>query len=133
METSKLSWADSTLKKDDSKDYDDSEDEVNKMKTLFQPIFEAYIESIFKTVEGQILEALAKTTFLDNLKAGLLKNISGKTLWITRETIKSMEKISVIQIGASKYPIFFSFSKEDEKIVAEFLTGDQGEEENLID
>ncbi|VFQ96638.1 unnamed protein product [Cuscuta campestris] len=46
----------------------------------------------------------------------------------TRETVKSMEKVTLVQFEDSKYPAFISCSKADERLVADFLTGEQAEE-----
>ncbi|VFQ88681.1 unnamed protein product [Cuscuta campestris] len=116
----------------DPEEGQDSMEEEKKVQTLFQPAFEAYFESIFKAVECQILEGLAKKVLLDKLKSGLLQNMSGKTLRATRETVKSMEKVSLIQFEGSKHPIFFSSSKADEKLVMDFLTGEEPEESQII-
>ncbi|RAL48864.1 hypothetical protein DM860_001184 [Cuscuta australis] len=115
----------------DPEEVEDSMEEEKKAQTLFQPAFEVYFESIFKAVESQILEALAKKVLLDKLKSGLLQNMSGKTLRATRETVKSMEKVSLIHFEGSKHPIFFSSSKADEKMVIDFLTGEEAEESQI--
>ncbi|VFQ93051.1 unnamed protein product [Cuscuta campestris] len=113
---------------DGSVENKEPEDEEKKIQMLFQPAFDAYFETIFRAVERQVLEALARTTLLDKLKMGLLQNMSGKTLRATRETVKSMEKVTLVQFEDSKYPAFISCSKVDESLVAEFLTGEQVEE-----
>ncbi|VFQ70674.1 unnamed protein product [Cuscuta campestris] len=112
----------------DSQETKEDGDEEKKLQKLFQPAFEAYFETIFRAVESQIQEALAKTSLLDQLKMGLFQNMSGKTLRATRETVKSMEKVTLVQFEDSKYPAFISCSKADERLVADFLTGDQAEE-----
>ncbi|VFQ76018.1 unnamed protein product [Cuscuta campestris] len=48
----------------------EAEDEEKKIQMLFQPAFDAYFETIFRAVERQVLEALARTTLLDKLKNG---------------------------------------------------------------
>ncbi|VFQ61973.1 unnamed protein product [Cuscuta campestris] len=113
----------------DSEVIKEDEDEEKKLQKLFQPAFEAYFETIFMAVERQMQEALAKTSLLDKLKMGLFQNMSGKTLRATRETVKSMEKVTLVQLEDSKYPAFISCSKADERlVVADFLTGEQAEE-----
>ncbi|VFQ99288.1 unnamed protein product [Cuscuta campestris] len=104
------------------------EKEEKRVQKLFQPAFEAYFETIFKVVERQIKEALARTELLDKLKMGLFQNMSGKTLRATRETVKSMEKVTLVQFEDSKYPAFVSCSKADEGLMAEFLTREQAVE-----
>ncbi|VFQ74025.1 unnamed protein product [Cuscuta campestris] len=111
-----------------SEEVKEAEDEEKKIQMLFQPAFEAYFETIFRAVERQVQEALAKTSLLDKLKMGLFQNMSGKTLRATRETVKSMEKVTLVQFEDSKYPAFISCSKADERLVAEFLSGEQAEE-----
>ncbi|VFQ90753.1 unnamed protein product [Cuscuta campestris] len=115
-------------KKADPEEIKEDEDEEKKLQKLFQPAFEAYFETLFKTVKTQILEALARTSLLDQLKMGLFQNMSGKTIRATRETVKSMEKVTLVQFEDSKYPAFISCSKADERLVADFLTGESAEE-----
>ncbi|VFQ70717.1 unnamed protein product [Cuscuta campestris] len=59
---------------------------------------------------------------------GLFQNMSGKTLRATRETVKSMKKVTLVQFEDSKYPAFISCSKADEGLMVEFLTGEQAAE-----
>ncbi|VFQ73322.1 unnamed protein product [Cuscuta campestris] len=113
---------------DGSEETKEAEDEEKKIQMLFQPAFDAYFETIFRAVEKQVQEALARTSLLDKLKMGFFQNMAGKTLRATRETVKSMEKVTLVQFEDTKYTAFISCSKADERIVAEFLTGEQVEE-----
>lgn len=102
--------------------------EEEKAQRLFQPGFDWYFESIFRTVVNQIQEALAQKMLLDKLKGGLIQNMSGKAIRATRETTKSMETVKLVQIEGTKHPVFISFSRIDEHRVMDFLTGEQAED-----
>ncbi|VFQ66880.1 unnamed protein product [Cuscuta campestris] len=103
-------------------------EEEMMIQRLFQAAFDAYFDTVFSAVVCQIKEALAKKLVLEKLKMGLVHNMSGKTMRATRETVKSVEKVRMAQIEGSKFPIFISFCRADEQLVAEFLSGDEGED-----
>ncbi|VFQ89098.1 unnamed protein product [Cuscuta campestris] len=103
--------------------YLDSNGEIDEeTETLFQPVFQVYFEALFKEVENQLKEALAKKVLFDDLKKGLLRNQHGKASRATRETVRSMEIVSMINIEGAKYPVFLSCSTADKDTVAEFFS-----------
>ncbi|VFQ90275.1 unnamed protein product [Cuscuta campestris] len=102
-----------------------SEEDLDTEK-LFQPVFEAYFDALFKAAVNQLKEALAKKELLENLKKGLLQNRQGKASRATRETVRSMEIVNLVNIEGAKYPVFLSCSNEDKDIVLEFLSGLEG-------
>ncbi|VFQ74053.1 unnamed protein product [Cuscuta campestris] len=101
--------------------------EEDQTEKLFLPVFQAYFDALFKAAENQIKEALAKKELLDNLKKGLLPNQHGKALRATRETIRSMDMVTMVNFEGAKYPVFISYSNADKETVAEFLSGEPQE------
>lgn len=132
-----IGWATQIVdrsKQDNNSSLDTKEEiceEALDTEILFQPVFQGYFEALFKAVENQIKEALAKKALLDDLKKGLFQNQHGKALRETRETIRSMEIVNLVNLEGAKYPVFLSYANTDKDIVTDFFSGET-QEDNLV-
>ncbi|RAL50818.1 hypothetical protein DM860_015965 [Cuscuta australis] len=101
-----------------------SKEEIDAGK-VFAPIFQSYFEAVLRETEDYIREKLARRELLELLKMGLLQDQAGVTFRVTREIVKSMENVDLVNIKGTKYPIFLAYSNYDAEAVTAHNSGEK--------